>query len=724
MKGQWLRKLKNSEYLSIEKHPFAIWFASAVFMELVLEILSRKSFLDTAVFVLDSPVIFLINVLLILAPYSLMLLTKRAWFVHGVVTCVLGLVGIADFVLLMFRTTPLTAQDLFQIDSALRVMEHYISWGAVIIAAIAAVLLLIALVAWWRKAPRYQGKLPLKRNITAAVISIGAAAFLFSGIIKTTMLPARFSNIGKAYQDYGLVYCFVSSMVYTGIDKPEDYSEKEVKDILDKDVVPNKQEEVVEVSEGASGELIWEKATEMETEPETEAETMMQEEATQESQPLGKRPGAANVIFLQLESFYDVTHLTNVDLSEDPIPFMHSLEESYSTGFLSVPCVGAGTANTEFEIMTGLNLDFFGPGEYPYQTVLKNITCESLAYIFHNLGYVSHAVHNNSAYFYDRYRVFSQLGYDNFTSIEYMKDVEYTEMGWAKDKVLTPSIMDTLRKTKERDYIYTISVQGHGSYPEEQVLENPKITAVARDEEGEVSEALSNSFTYYVNQICEMDEFVKELTEELGAFEEPVVLVMYGDHLPSLGIHEADMTEGNLFQTNYVIWSNFEMERQVRDVEAYQLGALVMHDIDISEGILFRYHQKYFEEQPEDNTEYLDKMAMIGYDMLYGEQSAFDGENPYRPSKVIMGIEPVLISAVLYDEDSETMRIIGKNFNSFSIAVVNGKQYEPTSWTDTELVLEGVPAKGMSDVCVAQMDDYSKTILSTTMYFKTQLGGE
>lgn len=704
MSGKLFQKLKNSGYLSIEKHPFAVWFGSAVLMELVLEILSRKSILDAVVFVLDSPVIFMVNVLLILAPYSLMFLTKRAYFVHGVVTCILLLAGAADFILLMFRTTPLTAQDLHQINSALRIMEHYVSWFAVVLGVIAAAALLVGAVIWWRKAPVYQGKLPLKRNILMTAASFGAAAFLFSGIIKTTMLPARFSNIGKAYEDYGLVYCFVSSMVNTGIDKPDDYSEKEVEDILDEDVVPTKQEEAVEVPEGALQET--------------------KEAAAQADKPLGRQPGAANVIFLQLESFYDLTHLTSVELSEDPIPYMHSLEETYSTGFLSVPCVGAGTANTEFEIMTGMNLDFFGPGEYPYQTVLKNMTCESLAYIFHDLGYVSHAIHNNSAYFYDRHTVFSQLGYDNFTSIEYMQDLTYTETDWAEDRVLTSCIMDTLRDTEQKDYIYTISVQGHGSYPEEAVIEDPVITAVVRDENGEISEGMSNAYTYYANQIYEMDAFVNDLIRELEAFDEPVVLVMYGDHLPSLNIREEDMTEGNLFQTNYVIWSNFEMERQVRDVEAYQLGALVMSDINISDGILFRYHQKYLEEQPEDDTEYLDKMAMIGYDMLYGEQSAYGGENPYQPTRMTMGIDPVIITGVLYDEKTETMTVTGKNFTEFSIAIVNGKQYEPVSWTPSELVVENVPAKGEADVCVAQMDDYSKTILSTTIYFKTWFGSE
>lgn len=59
---------------------------------------------------------------------------------------------------------------------------------------------------------------------------------------------------------------------------------------------------------------------------------------------------------------------------------MKRLSSEYSAGYISVPCFGAGTANTEFEVQTGINLDDFGPGEYPYKTVLQSAICESAAY--------------------------------------------------------------------------------------------------------------------------------------------------------------------------------------------------------------------------------------------------------------------------------------------------------------------------------------------------------
>ncbi len=685
-KKQNNRKNKNQgqslvlSRIPLEKHPFGVWIWSAVIMELFLEILSRRSVVRALLFPVKSPVLFLINTGIILAVYSLMFLTRRSWFVHGLVTTVLLLIGITDWVLLCFRTTPLTAQDVHQIGSAMRVLKHYISWFAVIPAVLLLAGIVVFLVYLWRKAPVWQGMFPRGKNLLKAAVSIAAAAAAFAGIVKTELVPARFSNIGKAYQDYGIVYCLVSSMIHTGIDRPDDYCEEEVDGILEE-----------------------------KTEPERCPET---DEAKQ----------TPNVIFLQLESFYDVTKLKNLRLSEDPLPFLHGLEQAYSTGKLSVPCVGAGTANTEFEIMTGMNLDFFGPGEYPYQTVLRDRTCESLAYLFHRMGYVSQAIHNNSAGFYDRQHVFSQLGYDRFTSIEYMSGLEYTPTGWAKDAVLTSGIMDALKSTEKPDYIYAISVQGHGAYPEKAVDEESEIRVQASDEDGEYSETLTNQFTYYVSQISQMDRFLQALVGELTAWDEPCVLVLYGDHLPSLGIQEEDLTEGTIFQTDYVIWDNLGLARQEKDVEAYQLGALVMNQIGVSDGILFRYHQKWLNGSPQDadtqssadEAEYLDKMKTISYDMLYGEQEVYDGNCPWQPTSLQMGTHRPLVSWVCYEPDRETMTVHGRNFNAFSAVLINGKEYEPSAWTENELIVENVPDGTRFTVSAAQVDDYNKTILSAT----------
>ena len=78
-----------------------------------------------------------------------------------------------------------------------------------------------------------------------------------------------------------------------------------------------------------------------------------------------------NIIVVQLESYFDVDEAEFFTTSEDACPNLHEMYKNYSSGYFKVPSVGAGTANTEFEVLTGMNMRFFGPGEYPYKTVVK-----------------------------------------------------------------------------------------------------------------------------------------------------------------------------------------------------------------------------------------------------------------------------------------------------------------------------------------------------------------
>ncbi len=114
--------------------------------------------------------------------------------------------------------------------------------------------------------------------------------------------------------------------------------------------------------------------------------------------------------------------------------------------------------------------------------------------------------------------------------------------------------------TEGPDYVYTISVQGHGDYSTEPILDDPQITVTGAEDR----EKNNYSWEYYVNQIHEMDNFVKELTDTLAEYPEPVVLVMYGDHLPTMGLETKDVDNRYLFQTQYVMWDNMGLEKRIK----------------------------------------------------------------------------------------------------------------------------------------------------------------
>jgi AmmeMemoRadiSam system protein A len=111
-------------------------------------------------------------------------------------------------------------------------------------------------------------------------------------------------------------------------------------------------------------------------------------------------------------------------------------------------------------------------------------------------GYGTHAIHNNKAKFYSRDETYSSLGFQSFTSLEYMLHFERTKTGWAKDNCLPEEIMKAIDCDEEPDFVFTISVQGHGRYPKSELKceEHVKVTLDSGDPE------LTNQFGYFVNQ--------------------------------------------------------------------------------------------------------------------------------------------------------------------------------------------------------------------------------
>lgn len=628
----------------------------------VIETISRHSPREAFLYMTDKPAVFFYNAALIFTTTLIVYLFRRRVFLRVLLTIFWLALGIINGVLLSQRVTPFTGPDLHLITDAFKIANRYLPvWGfaLVIVIFIAAVFVLVRL---FLKAPKYQGPMKYKYNIPL----VAAGILLFSGVTKLALekrvLSQYFGNIAFAYEDYGYPYCLATTIFNTGINCPQDYSQASIDQIL-KD-------------ENKAGK--------------TENE---------------KRP---NIIFLQLESFFDPELVNYLKISEDPIPYFRKLMREYSSGYYRVPSVGAGTANTEFESITGMSLHYFGPGEYPYKSILRETTCESAPYVLKKLGYSTHAIHNNEANFYGRRTIFPNLGFDSFTSEEYMpRENEQNPLGWVKDEVLTEEILKAIESTEEPDYIYTISVQGHGDYPDEPILEDPKITV-----SGSATEEQDCKWEYYVNQINEMDQFVQELTEALSQCGEDVVLVMYGDHLPTMGLEVEDLKNRYLFQTNYVIWDNMGLEKKDENLSSYQMAAEVMDRLGIHEGTIFKYHQAR-----RNTKDYQVDLEMLQYDLLYGEQYAYQGENPFRFSKMRMGIYDATLDSIVSAPGLEDSYYIkGTNFTPSSQLQINGEWYDTTYVNPSTLLISGYTFEESDKICVVQRSNSSTRKALTKTY--------
>ena len=627
----------------------ALW---SMVLEYVIETFSRHSIVEGFMFMTESPLVFLYNSLLIFMTLMVVYLFRRRAVLRLAISAVWVYGGYMNGTVLSNRVTPFTAQDIKLLEDLADILDKYMSPDKLLMNVLLVVGVIVILYLFWKKGPKYQGKIHNVRNAIGFLAVIG----IFSGstllALENRVISSYFGNIAFAYEDYGFPYCFSCTLVGTGMDEPYGYDEEYIAELTD-----------------------W-------------------EEEVPEELP--------NIIFVQLESFFDVTTVEYLKCSEDPIPYFRYLMDNYSSGSFKVPSVGAGTANTEFETISGMNMRYFGPGEYPHKTILKKTTCDSVPYALKEIGYNTHAIHNNKATFYSRSTVFPNLGFETYTSKEYMDISNQTPTGWLKDDVLVGAVMDCLESTENQDYIFTISVQGHGDYPTEKILEDPVITV-----SGSPTEAKNNQWEYYVNMIHEMDQFVEDLITAVDSTGEDSVIVFYGDHLPTMDLTEEDVTNRYLFDTSYVIWDNIGLEEKDQTLCAYQIGAEVLDQLGIHTGAMVQYHQNR-----RGTKDYQYDMEILQYDLLYGEGYGYGEEGKHEPAEFQMGIIDQVIEKVVQIEDK--VYIFGENFTTQSKVHVNG-EFLSTGFINDHLIrVKDLVLEDGDEVQIKQLAP-NKSVLSEEM---------
>lgn len=647
-----ISKIKNAFKYSIHTWIFKCLMISVV-LEIILEMLGRRSIIAGIMFVVKSPFVYFYNVSIIFFTMLFALFLRKRLFGIIIITTIWLTCGIVNFVVLGYRVTPFAAIDFLMVEDALSMLDVYFTKWQQVLLVIAGIAVIAGLVFLFKKTPKFEGERKVKRTMLLCVLVWCGVSLLTSFNVKHNIISDDFANLGTAYRDYGFAYCFTNSIIDNGISKPDDYSEETMDEI---------KTELDHVKE--SGKM--------------------------------KTP---NVIVIQLESFFDPNQVEGLTLSENPIPNFTRLKEEYPSGYLTVPALGAGTANTEFEVLTGLKSSFFGAGEYPYKTTVNETPVESLCSLLKKQGYGTYAIHNNKGSFYDRENVYNEMGFDAFISLEYMYDVEYTSTGWAKDKTLVNDIMKCLKDTDGQDLVYTISVQGHGRYPAEEDTCEDHVQVSYADPD------MEQQIHYYVNQIYEMDEMIADLIDALDAYGEDYVLVLYGDHLPSLDLQEEQLPDSNLFQTEYIMVNNINLRIKDEDIAAYQLSTKLLEALNIPEGYAQKA-QRAYEGEEQDS-----KLCLIAYDMLFGDNYIYDGESPVPEGEMRRGVDEISIKAV--KDEGDHIVVSGKNFNEFSVVYV-GDDAVDTIYVDRgKLMVEDAEFEQGDVITVKQVDE-SKHILSST----------
>lgn len=308
------------------------------------------------------------------------------------------------------------------------------------------------------------------------------------------------------------------------------------------------------------------------------------EEASVNERNNATRP--ANLIVIMNESFSDLTVLGDLALSQDAMPFIHSLQENAETGWLAVPVLGGGTCNSEWEVLSGNNKMLTDISFDPYYTFYTagapRYNPAGLPASLAEAGYRTVAIHPYTATNWNRDVAYEQMGFDRFLSDTDFADPQRVH-GWISDQSCYQKIIECYEnKTGEELFVFNVTMQNHGGY-------------LANTEDVEQNVWLLDDpdnleATTYLSLVYESDRAFRSLLEYFEEVDEPTMIVMFGDHQPSLsaefysGLYGTeDLSElpdeirELLYITPYVIWTNYDrtISNHVPYLSASYFGAYI-----------------------------------------------------------------------------------------------------------------------------------------------------
>lgn len=281
-----------------------------------------------------------------------------------------------------------------------------------------------------------------------------------------------------------------------------------------------------------------------------------------------------NVIMVMDEAFSDLTDqpMFTYSAEDDPLKNLHTARQSAHciSGHVVVPGFAGGTANTEFDVLTGMQTNALSATTTSaFRAVNRNL--DSLYRVFDADGYATSFLHPGDAWFYNRENVYRFFGAEELEFAEDMTDLTYKGR-WVTDDYMAGLIEQKFESAVSGGksfFNYTTTIQNHMSYTADKYGPDyvfpPVQTSVS------LSDEARTLLSVYIEGARDADAMLGRLTDYFSASGEPVVLVFWGDHLPYLGDNQLAYKELGVeltpeengspnflrsYETPYVIWAN------------------------------------------------------------------------------------------------------------------------------------------------------------------------
>lgn len=510
--------------------PLAIWYS----LEFV--VLTKMFKLDLYKFILNIIIILLILLIGFIISGSY----KFGIILGTIITCIFGL---ATHFLYVYRGSPLLYSDFADIRTAGNVAANYsydidFRTFMFIVACFGICLAVCKLRTVWT----FSWKV---RLVALGIFIVGWVSIIYLVVFSSQwtnedIKVSTFRPMKYGYHKNGAYLTLLRSAKITIVQKPNGYSVEDTEQIASTYQTKYDKEE-----------------------SETEGEY--------------KTP---NVIGIMCESFSDLQNVGEYfETNKEVLPFYNSLKENTIKGTAYASKIGGGTANSEFEFLTGNSLAFLPLGASPYQLYIKE-PLPSLNSTLKDEGYNGIiGLHPYRRDGYNRINTYEHLGFEQFLGQEDFENPKLMRT-YISDEENYNKIIDLYEQSKKESddpfYLFNVTMQNHSSYDEQ--YDNMPIDVKVTDKEfTSIEKGEHNELDTVLTLMNKSDQAIKELVEYFENQEEETIVIFFGDHQPKLpdgfyvkvlGNKDSQLTSEvlmNKYKVPFFIWANYDIEEKTYD---------------------------------------------------------------------------------------------------------------------------------------------------------------
>ena len=523
----------------------------------------------------------------------------------------IGVLGFANYMKMSYRQEPIYPDDLKMITEIglLKDMTGTMLF-TVILAAAGTVL---GLFCWYMFRSLKKGRRFQLIRLTTLLVAIGLLGYISNFNNPDNLLRKAYNKTAlwipysqkMNYYNTGFIGGFLYNLKVEPMDEPEGYSKAKIKEITEK----------------------YQKLADEKN------------KAVEEESP--------NIVFVMSESFSDPSRLNGVEVSGEPLADYYEVADQTYSGNMLSQNYGGGTANIEFEALTGFSMALFNAQlTTPYTMLVPKMDqLPSIVSALNAQSYQTTAIHPYNTSMYKREDVYQTLGFDQFISERTMTYTDTIENNpYISDESAYKEVMTLLKEEKAPQFIHLVTMQTHMPY-------NGKYDRLGYS--AEISDGSGTlDLENYLQDISYSSAALKQFTEELKNLSRRTLVVFWGDHLP--GIYsdtiQAKNDKQTLHETQFLMFdSKGKLEKQTTQDAItspfyfaanlmeqtnqttngfYQLLLSLEQELPAFERELYYQNGQWYKEAQFNRSqqEIYDEYQLIQYDIVAGKQySLADG---------------------------------------------------------------------------------------------------